>query len=427
MIVLVGVCFFGLLFCAAARGALTEFSRSKLEAYCRGRNIEILGDILEHDDDVAGALRGWMRILLLAMTVALYASFDAPGREGGWRWVQQLALLWLGLLAAETWLARPLGEAFAEPFLYWTWSALNALRVAMAPVLWLANAVGGALDLVRGRRLDEPVSAIQEEILAVVNEGEREGAILGDAVEMIHGLMELHEVQVSQIMTPRTDVVMLPLSMSIEEASREVVESGHSRLPVFHSSRDDIVGILYAKDLLPHLHDPESPGRSLASLSLRKPLYVPENKPVDVLLRDFQKQRIHLAVVLDDYGGVAGLVTIEDVIEEIVGEIQDEYDEEDAPTVQIIDERTAEVDARLDIDCVNDQTGLNIPEGPDYDTIGGFVVANIGRIPHPGEFFVHNGAKFTVLDASDRAVRRLRVERVDQAANGRPVGDAAAD
>ena len=314
----------------------------------------------------------------------------------------------------ENWIARPFGENFAEPFLYWTWPILSLSRILMLPVLWIARFSGSMLSIFSGRDEDLGANSIHEEIRTVVNEGERDGQIAGEAVDMIAGLMDLHQVEVSQIMTPRTDIIMLPATLTIEEARIEVIDSGHSRIPVYSGNRDEILGILYAKDLLPHLGKAESEA-TLSSIQLRQPVYAQETKPVDVLLREF-RSGIHIAIVLDTYGGVAGLVTIEDVIEEIIGEIKDEYDEEEIPPIRVIDDKTCEVDAWVDIDSINERLSLNLPDGEDYDTIGGYLTSKIGRIPASGETFLEGNAELTVLDATDRAIERLRIVRLEQEA-----------
>ncbi len=175
------------------------------------------------------------------------------------------------------------------------------------------------------RRADE--ESIEEEIRTIVSEGHREGLLEEEAREMIEGVIELGDAAVSHIMTPRTEIHMVQINTPWEEVVESVIESGHTRTPVYDKNRDDIAGILYSKDLLPELAKSGEPVRTLTEL-LRKPLFVPETKPVDDLLKLFQKTRTHIAVVLDEYGGVSGLVTIEDVLEEIVGEIDDEYDQQ---------------------------------------------------------------------------------------------------
>jgi len=402
------------LFGAAALGALTDYSRNKLERYCGPNRRDLLRRILAYDDDVSLAVRGGMRILLFGLVIAtFFASLPEETLSTHWwrGWIIYLASIWIALVAIENWLARPIGETFAEPFLYWTWPILSLIRLVLLPVLWIAWFSSTMFGIVSGRDEDVTANSLHEEIRTVVNEGERDGQIPGEAVDMIAGLMDLHEVEVSQIMTPRNDIIMLPDTLSIEEARVEVIESGHSRTPIYHGNRDEIVGILHAKDLLPHLGKSDEV-TTLASISLRQPVYVQEDKPVDVLLREF-RTGIHIAIVLDSYGGVAGLVTIEDVIEEIVGEIKDEYDEEELPEVREFDGRSCEVDGWVDIDTINERLGVHIPDGEDYDTVGGYLTSKLGRIPKTGEEFVEGNLRLHVLDATDRAVERLRAERIE--------------
>jgi CBS domain containing-hemolysin-like protein len=182
---------------------------------------------------------------------------------------------------------------------------------------------------------------------------------------------------------------------------------------VYGSTRDDIVGILYSKDLLPELaKPPDEPRRPLAEL-LRKPLFVPDTKPVDDLLNFFQKSRTHIAVVLDEFGGVSGLVTIEDVLEEIVGEIDDEYDQKSEALIRKIDDDTCEALGRAHVDEINALMGFDLPENEDFDTIGGFVFAEFGRVPAVGESITwQDSVRVTVLEATRRRVNRVRLERV---------------
>jgi CBS domain containing-hemolysin-like protein len=214
-------------------------------------------------------------------------------------------------------------------------------------------------------------------------------------------------------MTPRTDMHMVQVDVPWDQLLSDVIESGHTRIPVYDKTRDDIVGILYSKDLLPELAtgDPESrtPVREL----VRKPLFVPETKAVDDLLQMFQQLRTHIAVVLDEYGGVSGLVTIEDVLEEIVGEIDDEYDPESVDEIERIDQDTVEALGRTHIDEINEAMNLQLPEDGDYDTIGGLVFSELGRIPLPGEALVwQEKVRISVLEATRRRIDRVRIERL---------------
>jgi CBS domain containing-hemolysin-like protein len=277
-----------------------------------------------------------------------------------------------------------------------------------------ARIVDSMLHRLAGRRpphADE--DSIEEEIRTIVSEGHREGLLEEEAREMIEGVIELGDAVVSHIMTPRTEINMIQLDTPWDEVVETMIDSGHTRVPVYDKTRDDIVGMLYSKDLLPELakcaDDPHKPLNEL----LRKPLFVPETKPVDDLLQLFQKSRTHIAVVLDEFAQVSGLVTIEDVLEEIVGEIDDEYDQKTEAEVRKIDGDQCEALGRAHVDEINALMGFNLPEEEDFDTIGGFVFAEFGRVPAAGESITwQDSVRITVLEASRRRVNRVRLERV---------------
>jgi magnesium and cobalt transporter len=213
-------------------------------------------------------------------------------------------------------------------------------------------------------------------------------------------------------MTPRTDIFALPVETPWDQSCSKVVEAGHTRVPVYQDSLDNIIGVLYAKDLLGHIGDDRPP--NLRSV-MRKPYFVPETVLLNDLLREFKARKVHMAVVLDEYGGTAGVVTIEDVLEEIVGEIADEYDRAEPALMKRIDRKTAEVDGRLHIDDLNDTFGLDIPEDEDYDTVAGFIFSELGFIPTADETLEAGGARFTVLAADERKISKLRVELIEEA------------
>ncbi|NOX55822.1 MAG: HlyC/CorC family transporter [Planctomycetes bacterium] len=225
---------------------------------------------------------------------------------------------------------------------------------------------------------------------------------------MIHRVIKLQDEDAAAIMTPRTDMVCIPADCTLEEARQRLLEAGHSRVPVIGKSPDDILGILYAKDLLKYTRA-ATDGTKLTEIT-RSPFYIPETACLDTLLETMKRQRVHMAIILDEYGGVSGLVTLEDILEEIVGEIVDEYDAALVEPVKYVSPHVAEVDARMHIDDVNREFQLQLPEDGDYDTIGGFVFSHLGRVPVEGETFTWQQAKFTVLDADKRRIRKLRIE-----------------
>jgi CBS domain containing-hemolysin-like protein len=212
-------------------------------------------------------------------------------------------------------------------------------------------------------------------------------------------------------MVPRIAMTSLPANATMEQAIDTVIEEGHSRVPVYDKTIDEIIGILYAKDLLPFLKGSVDERPSLRSI-LRTPVFVPESMSVDDLLHEFQRRKVHLAVVLDEYGGTAGLVTIEDLLEEIVGEIQDEYDEEEPMIVQLSDDE-ARVDGRADVDDLGElfDVELSLEDEDEYDTVGGLVYHRIGGVPKPGDQVKVDGLTLTVETTDGRRVGKVLVVR----------------
>jgi CBS domain containing-hemolysin-like protein len=212
-------------------------------------------------------------------------------------------------------------------------------------------------------------------------------------------------------MVPRIAIVGLPATATFDDAIDKVIEEGHSRVPVYETSVDEVVGILYAKDLLPFLKSDAEARPTLRTL-LRTPVFVPESMSIDDLLHEFQRRKVHIAIVLDEYGGTAGLVTIEDLLEEIVGEIQDEYDVEE-PLVETLDDHSARVDGRAAVDDLLEiwDLKLQLEDEDEYDTVGGLVYHRIGGVPQPGDEVRVDGLRLTVESTDGRRVGKVLVVR----------------
>jgi CBS domain containing-hemolysin-like protein len=399
--------------------ALRQFSRHDLAEICTRRGKpERFAEILRRHEAVALGVE-----ILAGFTAAL--GIIAGAAWVGARWNLSLAqsplaligvsaVIGLVLVMIRTWAPWAGARLFAEGFLYHTWHVWRAVAVVTMPLAWGARALDALLHRAAGRvpeQVDE--QAIEEEIRTIVSEGHRGGLLEDEAREMIEGVIDLGDAYVSQIMTPRTDMHTVQVDTPWDQLLSEVIESGHTRIPVYDKTRDDIVGILYSKDLLPELATGDRESRTPLRELVRKPLFVPETKPVDDLLQMFQQLRTHIAVVLDEYGGVSGLVTIEDVLEEIVGEIDDEYDPESIDEIERIDQDTVEALGRTHIDEINEAMNLELPEDGDYDTIGGLVFSELGRIPQPGETLVwQEKVRIIVLEATRRRIDRVRIERL---------------
>jgi putative hemolysin len=263
---------------------------------------------------------------------------------------------------------------------------------------------------------DERISS--EELRLIIEQGGEQGVLEAEEEQMIHAVIELGEQRVHEVMVPRTDMVTLSGTVTFEEAIETIVAEGHSRIPVYEESIDEIVGILYAKDLLPFVVRPNGDRPELRTL-LRTPVFVPESMTVDDLLHELQRRKVHLAIVLDEYGGTAGLVTIEDLIEEIVGEIQDEYDVEEPMIVRLSDDEVR-VDGRAAVDDLQDlfDTTFGLEDEDEYDTVGGLIYHRIGGIPKPGDEVRVDGLLLTVESTDGRRVGKVLVVRVGNGENG---------
>ncbi len=310
---------------------------------------------------------------------------------------------------------------------------IGIIQGILSPIVWFVSRL--SLILVRllgGTEKPQGGYLSTEELKMLIETGSEEGGIEEDEKEMIHGVIELGDKAVHEVMVPRIGIRAVNVDDPIDEVLDMIIRAGHSRLPVFEESLDNIVGILYAKDLLPYL---KGNGRGNGGISLRDlvrpPVYVPESKAVDELLQEMQSAKRHIAIVVDEYGGTAGLVTMEDVVEEIVGEIQDEYDKEDSMVEDLsTDEQLAfRLDGRVSMDDLRDLFDMSDDDEPDeeaYDTVGGFVVHRVGRIPLPGaEIPFRDDVLLRVEAAEPRRVARVVASRTrrDDELEGEEAGE----
>ncbi|WP_029895262.1 hemolysin family protein [Desulfohalovibrio reitneri] len=243
-----------------------------------------------------------------------------------------------------------------------------------------------------------------------IRESLREGEIKVDDVAMLLGVLRLQNTQVQDIMVPRPDIIFADEANGVEGVAQLIIESGHSRIPVYSGDKDNIVGIIHAKDLLRALVGDSRP--SLGEL-MRQPLFIPETKNVRDMLQDFRRRRMHQAIALDEYGGTSGLVTLEDVLEEIVGEIEDEHDIGQPLEIQELPDGTFLVAGRLELDELNERFNTNIDSGQ-VETIGGYLCELTGRVPRQGEFFTLEGHRFTVKEANKKNIRWIHVQSAAQ-------------
>jgi CBS domain containing-hemolysin-like protein len=282
---------------------------------------------------------------------------------------------------------------------------VRALARLLGPLASLLILIGNAITPGRGFR--EGPFATEVELRELVDLAEQRGVVEHGERNMIHSVFELGDTIAREVMVPRTEVVWIERGKSVRQALALALRSGFSRIPVIGDNVDDVVGIAYLKDLAARAQDPQARNTKVEEL-MRPPTFVPESKPVDELLREMQARRTHIAVVIDEYGGTAGLVTIEDILEEIVGEIADEYDTE-RPPVEWVDDNTARVTARMAVEDLGDTFGTEVPDLGDVETVGGLLARELGRVPIPGASVTVAGLTLT---AESVGGRRNRIDTV---------------
>jgi CBS domain containing-hemolysin-like protein len=398
-IALLAVCLALVVFVAAAEAGLISISRARVRLMA-GQGVpraDILQRYIQERESLLRALALARNLAILA-SAALAAAIVMHQRPDSWWLIGGVVLAGLAVIALLEAVPRAIVARSPERW---------GLRLSpfMGAFKLLFGGIARILDLpvraVARRRVDED----EEEILRLIELEENEGDMEEDERKMIRGIFGLEGTTVREIMTPRTDIAAVDTESTPQDVIRLITERGFSRIPLYEKNADTIVGIVYAKDLIRYLADGALPSR-LRDVA-RPAFFVPESKRVDDLLTDMRKQRVHMAIVVDEYGGTAGLVTIEDLIEEIVGEIEDEYDRVEEQIVQVSGTE-AIVDGRVAIDELNELFHISI-KNEDFDTIGGCVFHLLGRMPAIGDEAETNGVKLHVLSVDGHRVQRVRV------------------
>ncbi|WP_427169394.1 hemolysin family protein [Fusobacterium nucleatum] len=283
---------------------------------------------------------------------------------------------------------------------------IYVLSILLTPAVYALIFISRLVGRILGVNMTSPQLMITEEdIISFVNVGNAEGIIEEDEKEMIHSIVTLGETSAKEVMTPRTSMLAFEATKTINEVWDEIIDNGFSRIPVYEETIDNIIGILYVKDLMEHIKNNELdlPIKQF----IRSAYFVPETKSIIEILKEFRSLKVHIAIVLDEYGGVVGLVTIEDLIEEIVGEIRDEYDDEEDSYYKKVAENEYEIDAMTDIETINKDLELDLPISEDYESLGGLIVTTTGKICEVGDEVQIDNVYLKVLE-----VDKMRVSKV---------------
>ncbi|MFH0782155.1 MAG: transporter associated domain-containing protein [Pseudomonadota bacterium] len=253
---------------------------------------------------------------------------------------------------------------------------------------------------------------LDHEIQELLEEGEEHGLISPLEEKMINSILDFRETYASEIMTPAAEVVSFNEARPMSELIDTVIESGFTRIPVYRENPDHVIGAIHAKDLLRICAHPDAGPVNLESY-LRPVYFIPESKPIVDLWREFQKRKVHMAMIIDEFGTVRGLITLEDILEEIVGEIDDEYDD-DEKLIEIIDEQTIQVHARVDIEIIEEHFKVTLPEGT-YESVGGLIIHTLGRLAIVGDIVDINGLRFETKSADARQLKMVRISKISEA------------
>ena len=342
-------------------------------------------------------------IVASSMTTLLGVQY-LPRAWGFWGDLGTALLLSIFLLIFAEVTPKSLAIRQAERIALLTASPVEWLSRVLGPGLWFITRV--AVAITGGRAARAPYLS-EQELLTILAVSEEQGVIEEEEREMIHGIIEIGDTAVREVMVPRLDITAVPVTGSLKDIADLYRKHKHTRMPIYETDIDHIRGLIHIKDLLLYYVG----GRSDFSVAkaMRKIEFVPESRKVDEALHDMQTKKVHMMIVVDEYGGTSGLITIEDLLEEIVGEIRDEYDTAEEEPLRLLNETEAVVDARYPMEELNDRLSLGIEQSDDYDSVGGYVYATIG-IPERGATFDANGIRWTVEDIDGQRIGRVRLK-----------------
>ncbi len=403
LLVLLGLVVAG--FAAAAETALTSVSRIRMRSLAEEGNRAAMIVVRLHDDP-----NGYLSTILSLNTVAVIVASTAATLIGARHvhsvptWTMTVLLSVIVLVFCEI-APKSISLRYNQRVALFMARPVMLLTRVLRPIVTVLMVVSILLLRVTGRRLPGPF-VTEEELKLLVEVGEQEGVVDQEEREMIHGVLEMTDKPVREVMVPRVDVIAIEVTKSLDEVIETVIRFGHSRIPIFEDRIDQIIGVIYAKDLLrPGAHGGD--GASLREL-VREAYFTPELKHVGELLSEMRERRVHIAIVVDEHGGTAGVVTMEDLIEEIVGPIRDEYDVAEIEDIQFVSDSEVVLNARFPIDDVQELLHLQL-ESVDADSIGGYVYGVLGDIPKAGDTIAIGDATLIVEKVRRQSIQTVRI------------------
>jgi putative hemolysin len=424
------ICFLagGTLFFSANAFALRIFSYAKLQeafkALNKKKNPDELAEQLAENSEELILTCFFYRLIfnvgILLLLVSIFISVKPAEKPAvpiiGYLLTFIIAMMIFTVFSLA--IPRAWAKYAGEKILCRTFAILKFSKAVASPVIHILRLYESLIRRLAGvaeTTPEEQHEEKQEEFITGLEQHRTDGVLDEEEQEMIENVLEFSTSTANEIMTPRTDIIAIEVNSDLQKVLDTITSAGHTRIPVYEENIDNIIGLIYAKDLLSEIGN--TPSKFKLRDKMRDAYFVPESKLLRDLLHEFQNQKLHIAVVLDEYGGTAGIVTLEDILEELVGEITDEYEETPAEPIKNIDQNTIEADARINIDDINDQCELDLPEEEDYETIGGFVFSQLGYIPKTGESFEYENLTFTITSAEARRIKRVRIQKKEKTAD----------
>lgn len=396
---------------SSAETALTAMNIIKIRQFKvkSGKNTDILERLMEKAPKILATILIGNNIVNIAATAIAteltFKLFSGENATGIVTIVMTILILIFGEITPKTYSAQnpeKVGMALGR--------GLELLSVLLYPILRILTSITSLIIKLFGGNIVKKNNLVsEEEIMTLVDVGEEEGIIEQNEKEMINNIFEIGDISVTEVMIPRIDMVYLYAEATLEEALNVIINYGHSRIPVIKDTVDNVIGILYAKDLLIYSRKDEANEEFHIYKFIRDAYYIPESKKINNLLKEMQIEKTHMAIVLDEYGGTLGLVTIEDILEEIVGDILDEYDNE-IEFIECIEENSVIANAKVSVEEINDILGVNLPED-EYESIGGYAFNILGRIPVKGDQVQLDGITIKVLSVNNRRIKQLEIRK----------------
>ncbi|MGL4999991.1 MAG: hemolysin family protein [Cetobacterium sp.] len=401
-------------FFSASETALTSFKTTDLEDIEKSnkKTAHLLKKWLKSPNEIlTGMLLGNNIVNILASSIATVLAISVMGNSPRSLAIVTAVMTVLILIFGEI-TPKIMAKNNAKHFSKSVIVPIYYFGVLMKPIvkilMWTSILIGRILGV---EVKTENIMFTEEDLISFVNVGEAEGIIEEEEKEMIHSIVGLGETNAKEIMTPRTSMFAVEGNKTLDDIWDEMIEAGFSRIPVYEETIDNVIGVLYTKDVLKHLKS-NSTNTKVKEL-VREVYYVPETKSIIEILQEFKSKKVHIALVLDEYGGIGGVLTIEDLLEEIVGEIRDEFDHEEEETIKEIEANRYEVDAMLDIETINKVLNIELPISEDYESLGGLLMSELGKIPSIGDIVEFIDVKLIVLEVEKMRVSKVEIQRED--------------